>query len=201
MKQALRTSTFWIVALGLSLLSLLMTGLFFHQVAVFQHRGLDPHVATRVFAITALVSVVSAPVLGRIMDRSPSRLVLAGAQIVMAAALVALHLVDDVATAIVYAVVFGLAGASVQVNVGYLWADYFGRRHLGSIQGTGQTALIVGASLGPLPFSLSLDLTGDYSAALIGAAFVSVLVAIAAAVFLRHPRRPGPEPEIEGKPA
>ena len=201
LKQALRTSTFWIVALGLSLLSLLMTGLFFHQVAVFQHRGLDPHVATRVFAITALVSVVSAPVLGRIMDRSPSQLVLAGAQIVMAAALVALHLVVDVATAIVYAVVFGLAGASVQVNVGYLWADYFGRRHLGSIQGTGQTALIVGASLGPLPFSLSLDLTGDYSAALIGAAIVSVLVAIAAAVFLRHPRRPGPEPEIEGKPA
>ena len=201
LKQALRTSTFWIVALGLSLLSLLMTGLFFHQVAVFQHRGLDPHVATRVFAITALVSVVCAPVLGRIMDRSPSRLVLAGAQIVMAAALVALHLVDDVATAIVYAVVFGLAGASVQVNVGYLWADYFGRRHLGSIQGTGQTALIVGASLGPLPFSLSLDLTGDYSAALIGSAFVGVLAAIAAAVFLRHPRRPGPEPEIEGKPA
>ena len=201
LKQALRTSTFWIVALGLSLLSLLMTGLFFHQVAVFQHRGLDPHVATRVFAITALVSVVSAPVLGRIMDRSPSQLVLAGAQIVMAAALVALHLVVDVATAIVYAVVFGLAGASVQVNVGYLWADYFGRRHLGSIQGTGQTALIVGASLGPLPFSLSLDLTGDYSAALIGAAIVSVLVAIAAAVFLRHPRRPGPEAEIEGKPA
>ena len=59
----------------------------------------------------------------------------------------------------------------------------------------------MGASLGPLPFSLSLDLTGDYSAALIGAAIVSVLVAIAAAVFLRHPRRPGPEPEIEGKPA
>ena len=201
LKQALRTSTFWIVALGLSLLSLLMTGLFFHQVAVFQHRGLDPHVATRVFAITALVSVVCAPVLGRIMDRSPSRLVLAGAQIVMAAALVALHLVDDVATAIVYAVVFGLAGASVQVNVGYLWADYFGRRHLGSIQGTGQTALIVGASLGPLPFSLSLDLTGDYSAALIGSAVVGGLAAIAAAVFLRHPRHPGPEPEIEGKPA
>ena len=201
LKQALRTSTFWIVALGLSLLSLLMTGLFFHQVAVFQHRGLDPHVATRVFAITAFVSVVSAPVLGRIMDRSPSRLVLAGAQVVMAAALVALHLVDDVPTAIVYAVVFGLAGACVQVNVGYLWADYFGRRHLGSIQGTGQTALIVGASLGPLPFSLSLDLTGDYSAALIGSAFVSVLVAIAAAVFLRYPRRPGPAPKIEGKPA
>ena len=194
LKQALRTSTFWVIAIGLSLLSLLMTGLFFHQVAVFQHRGLDPYVATRVFAVTALVSVVSAPVLGWIMDRSPSRIVFAGAQFAMGAALVALHLVDDVATAIAYAVVFGLAGAFVQVNVGYLWADYFGRRHLGSIQGTGQTILIIGASLGPLPFSLSLDFSGDYSAALVGSAALTALVAVAAAVLLRYPRQPEPDP-------
>ena len=192
LKQALRTSAFWVIAIGLSLLSLLMTGLFFHQVAVFQHRGLDPYVATRVFAVTALVSVVSAPVLGWIMDRSPSRIVFAGAQFAMGAALVALHVVDDVATAIAYAIVFGLAGAFVQVNVGYLWADYFGRRHLGSIQGTGQTILIIGASLGPLPFSLSFDFTGDYSAVLIGSAALTALFAVAAAVLLRYPRRPGP---------
>ena len=190
LKQALRTSAFWVIAIGLSLLALLMTGLFFHQVAVFQHRGLDPHVATNVFAITAIVSVISAPVLGQIMDRTPSRLVFAGAQVVMGAALATLHLVDDVPTAIAYAIVFGLASASVQANVGYLWADYFGRRHLGSIQGTGQTVLIVGASLGPLPFSLSLDFTGDYSAALIGSAVLTAVVAVAAALLLRYPRQP-----------
>jgi len=201
LKQALRTSTFWIVAFGLSLIALLMTGLFFHQVAIFQHLGLDANVATRVFAITAIVSVVSAPVLGRIMDRTPSRFMYAGALVVMAGALMTLHAVDDVATAIAYAVVFGLANAAMHVNVGYLWADYFGRRHLGSIQGTGQTCLIVGASLGPLPFSLSLDLTGDYSAALAGSAVLSVLVALAAALFLRHPPQPAPEPELETRPA
>ena len=197
LRQALRTSAFWIVAAGLSLIALLMTGLFFHQVAIFQLRGLDTHVATRVFAMTAITSVVSAPVLGRIMDRAPSRLVFAGALCVMAAALLALHLVHDVTTAVTYAIVFGLANASMQVNVGYLWADYFGRRRLGSIQGSGQTALIVGASLGPLPFSLSRDLTGDYSAALVGSAVLSVLAALAAAAFLRYPhphRRPGSRP-------
>ena len=201
LKQALRTSAFWIVAFGLSLVALLMTGLFFHQVAIFQHRGLDPHVATRVFAITAVVSVVSAPVLGRIMDRTPSRLMYASALLVMAGALVALHLVDDVATAIVYAIVFGLANASMHVNVGYLWADYFGRRHLGSIQGTGQTVLIVGASLGPLPFSLSLDLAGGYSVALVGSAVLAVLAALTAALFLRYPRPPASEPGFEIRPA
>ena len=201
LKQALRTSAFWIVAFGLSLIALLMTGLFFHQVAIFQHRGLDVHLATRVFAITAICSVVSAPVLGRIMDRTPSRLMYAVALIVMAGALMTLHLVDDVATAIAYAVVFGLANASMHVNVGYLWADYFGRRHLGSIQGTGQTCLIVGASLGPLPFSLSLDLTGNYSAALMGSAVLSVLLALVAALFLRYPRPPASEPDLETRPA
>ena len=200
LKQAMRTSAFWIVAFGLSLVALLMTGLFFHQVAIFQHRGLDAHVATRVFAITAICSVVSAPVLGRIMDQTPSRFMYAAALLAMAGALVALHLVDDVTTAIAYAVVFGLANAAMHVNVGYLWADYFGRRHLGSIQGTGQTCLIVGASLGPLPFSLSLDLAGDYSAALIGSAVLSVLVALVAALFLRYPKQPASEPELETRP-
>ena len=201
LKQALRTSSFWIIAFGLSLIALLMTGLFFHQVAIFQHRGLDPHIATRVFAVTAICSVVSAPVLGRIMDRTPSRIMYAVALVVMAGALGALHLVDDVATAIAYAIVFGLANASMHVNVGYLWADYFGRRHLGSIQGTGQTCLIVGASLGPLPFSLSLDLTGNYSAALAGSAVLSVLLALAAALFLRYPPQPASEPGLETRPA
>ena len=197
LKQTLRTSAFWIVAFGLSLIALLMTGLFFHQVAIFEHRGLDAHVATRVFAITAIVSVASAPLLGRVMDRTPSRLMYAAALLAMACALVALRLVDDVAGAITYAVVFGLSNAFMHVNVGYLWADYFGRRHLGSIQGTGQTTLIVGASLGPLPFSLSLDYTGDYSAALIGSAVLCVLVAATAALFLRYPRQPEPEPRLE----
>ena len=201
LKQAFRTPAFWIIAFGLSLVSLLMTGLFFHQVAIFQHRGLDPHVATRVFAITAICSVVAAPVLGRVMDRTPSRFMYASALLVMAGALVTLHLVDDVATAIAYAVVFGLANASMHVNVGYLWADYFGRLHLGSIQGSGQTILIVGASLGPLPFSLSLDLTGDYSAALAGSAVLAVLVALAAALFLRYPPQPAPDPGPETRPA
>ena len=195
LKQALRTSAFWIVAVGLSLIALLMTGLFFHQVAIFQHRGLDPHLATRVFAITAICSVVAAPVLGRAMDRTPSRFMYASALVIMAGALMVLHVVDDATTAIAYAVVFGLANAAMHVNVGYLWADFFGRRHLGSIQGTGQTTLIVGASLGPLPFSLSLDFTGDYSAALAGSAALCVLLALVAALFLRYPRQPASEPE------
>ena len=48
------------------------------------------------------------------------------------------------------------------------WEDqvrFFGRRYLGSIQGTAQTVGVAGASLGPLPLGAAYDLTGAYDGA------------------------------------
>ena len=44
---------------------------------------------------------------------------------------------------------------------GYIWPRYFGRLHVGSIQGTGQMILVVGASIGAMPFAISMDLGYD----------------------------------------
>jgi hypothetical protein len=46
MKQALRTAAFWITALALATMSMLVTALFFHQVSNLIHRGVDMHVAS-----------------------------------------------------------------------------------------------------------------------------------------------------------
>ena len=42
-----------------------------------------------------------------------------------------------------------------------IWPRYFGRLHVGSIQGTGQMILVVGASIGAMPFAISMDLGYD----------------------------------------
>jgi len=55
---------------------------------------------------------------------------------------------------------------------GFLWPRYFGRRHLGSIQGTGQMLLMIGASIGPLPFGLAYDLSGSFAGALLVSALL-----------------------------
>ena len=43
--QALRTPAFWIIALSFATFSMLVTGLFFHQVAIFNNRGISPQAA------------------------------------------------------------------------------------------------------------------------------------------------------------
>jgi cyanate permease len=75
----------------------------------------------------------------------------------------------------------------------YVWPRFFGRRHLGSIQGTAQTIGVLGASLGPLPLGAAFDLYGDYATALLVLAVLPVLCSIAI-LLMRPPRLEAPEP-------
>ena len=71
----------------------------------------------------------------------------------------------------------------------YLWPHYFGRRHLGAIQGTGQMVGVVGASLGPLPLGIAIDYFGSYDTTLRLLAILPAACAVLA-LFLRAPKLP-----------
>jgi MFS family permease len=198
-KQALRTPAFWITALALATLSMLVTALFFHQVSIFTHQGVDAYVAARVFSISAITMVLAMPVIGRLLDRFPTKPIFACAMLTQSAALIAIVFVDDLASAMLYAVVFGLNNAAVQTHYAYVWPRFFGRRHLGSIQGTAQTIGIIGASVGPLPFGVAFDLFGSYTGALLLFALQPVLCA-AAILVMPLPRLLEPESAAPAAP-
>ena len=191
-KQALRTPVFWITALSLATLSMLVTALFFHQVSIFTHQGVGAHVAARVFSVSAITMVLSMPIIGRLLDRFPTKPIFACAMLTQSAALVAIVFVDDLTSAVLYGVVFGLNNAAVQTHYTYVWPRFFGRRHLGSIQGTAQTIGVVGASVGPLQFGAAFDLFGSYTGALLVFAVQPVMCA-AAILLMPLPRLPAPE--------
>jgi MFS family permease len=158
---------------------MLVTGLFFHQVSIFQSAGLGPQMAAWVFPISAVTMVLAMPVFGRLLDRVPTKPMFAFAMLTMTAAMLALVPVHDAATGALYGIVFGINNAAVHTHMSYLWPRFFGRRHLGSIQGTAQTIMVVGASLGPLPLGAAFDLYGDYTGALITLAVLPVICSIA----------------------
>jgi MFS family permease len=178
-QQALKTPAFWITALSLATLSMLVTALFFHQVSIFTHQGVDAYVAARVFSVSAMTMVLAMPIIGRLLDRFPTRPIFAFAMLTQSAALIAIVFVHDLTSAVLYAIVFGLNNAAVQTHYTYVWPRFFGRRHLGSIQGTAQTIGIIGASVGPLPFGAAFDLFGSYTDALLIFAVQPVLCAAA----------------------
>jgi MFS family permease len=184
--QALRTPAFYIIAGGLFSMSMLSTALHFFQISVFTAQGLDPATAAMAFTLIAVAMAAAMPLVGRAVDRMQPRLALIAALCLQSASLAAAAFVADLPTAVIYAVLFGLTNASSMVIGTYIWPRYFGRRHIGSIMGTAQTAGVVGASLGPLPLGAGYDLFGSYAETLLILAALPAVAAVAAA-FLRRP--------------
>ena len=186
--EALRTTSFYILAAGWFAIAMLMTTLHFYQVTLLTAQGVSPDLAAYLFTMSALTMAVTMPMVGVLFDRYPTHRIFALGLGITAASLVMVTLATSAPAAIGYAIVFGLNNAFSMTMLGYIWPRYFGRLHLGSIQGTGQMIGVVGASLGPLPVGLALDLLGDATWTLRLLAIFPFCLGIIALAALRTPK-------------
>jgi sugar phosphate permease len=187
-KEALRTPAFWVASSGLALMALLVTGLFFHMVSIFEDNGLPATVAVSVYvpisAATTLVNFGG----GYLADRLPVRWLLAVALFFQAAALVMAQFLQGAVMASLYGVLLGTAGGLMGLVSSVIWADYYGREHLGSITGVTSMILIVGSALGPMPLGIARDALGSYKLALNISAVFPLLLGILA-LFVGRPHK------------
>ncbi len=188
LKEALRTPSFWVASSGLALMALLVTGLFFHMVSIFEDNGLPVAVAASVYvpisAATTLVNFGG----GYLADRLPVRWLLAAALFFQSAALLLAQYLQGAVMASLYGVLLGTAGGLMGLVSSVIWADYYGREHLGSITGVTSMILIVGSALGPMPLGIARDVLGSYNLALtISAVFPFLLGVIS--LFVRRPQK------------
>ena len=189
LSEALRAPAFYIVAASLFTLSMLVTSLHFYQVSIFADQGLGPNIATKCFAVSSVTMIVMMPVVGRMLDQAPTERMVAAGLIVLTASLLLASVISGLWTAVLFAVVFGLSNAVSMNYVSFMWPRYFGRTHLGRIQGVGQTITVIGASLGPLPLAISKDYFGSYDPMLVGVGAMPLFFAVIAFLFLRDPVR------------
>ena len=185
--EARRTGAFWIILASNSSFAALVTALFFHQVSVFEAQGLDATLAASVFSICAVVMVVTTPLVGMLLDRFPTKPLYASAMLSVSVALVAMSFVRDLPSAIVFSVLFGVANAAMHAHFTFVWPRFFGRRHLGSIQGVAQMGGVIGASIGPIPLGLGYDYLSGYGETLVALAAIPVMCAVAVTL-MRAPR-------------
>jgi len=184
--EAIRTRTFWIIAFCLFTPAMLITSLFFFQKEILAAQGQSGVIAATVFLVTGIVMAATLPVVGWVLDRVRTRHAFAFFLLLLSATLVMITYVDGFELALVYGAMFGLTNAFSITFFGYLWAHYFGRKHIGSIQGVGQMIGVFGASLGPLPLGFAYDMLGEYQPVLLGLAILP-LCAACLTVFLEQP--------------
>jgi MFS family permease len=186
---ARRTGAYWIIAAGLFVPAGLITTLFLFQVSILESHGLSRAVATSVFTVSALSMAAAMPAVGWILDRSNPKYIFSASLVLLSVSLTGITFVDDPAAATAYAVLFGVNNAANMTFFGYMWAQYFGRRHIGSIQGAGQMIGVIGASLGALPLGIAYDMVGAYDGALRLLALLPLICA-GLALFLVAPKLP-----------
>jgi MFS transporter, OFA family, oxalate/formate antiporter len=164
--EAVRTSAFWIISLGLASISMLGTGLQFHMVSIFEDRGLSAGLAAGAFMSIAVTNAIVRIISGVLVDRVEARYLLFVALLGQTAGLLIAPRLQGASTAWIYGAVLGIT-SSLQATVAtVVWAKYFGRLHLGSITGVASLIGVAASALGPMPMGIARDLFGSYTLAL-----------------------------------
>ena len=188
--QALHSSAFWLVTAGLASMSMLNTGLIFHLFSIFKDSGLSSTVAASVFvpiaATGALVQLVSGLLIGRV----PVRMLLSLALVLETLILVMAPALNSLEMAYGFGLCMGVQTGLEMIVASVVFANYFGRLHLGSIAGFAMTLLVASSALGPMPIGVARDLLGSYTIVLSSFAILPFVLAVACFLFCKPPGAP-----------
>ncbi|MBI2866975.1 MAG: MFS transporter, partial [Chloroflexi bacterium] len=135
-----------------------------------------------VITVWSFVSLGTSLIGGLIADRFPVRFALGAAYVGLALAALLLINVNGVATAFLFAVLYGAIFGMVNIFVHVIFQEYYGRGSLGAIRGVATLVQMLGNASGPLVAALAYDATGSYT--LIFSVFVGLYVVGGIALFL-----------------
>ena len=187
--EALRTPAFWLVTLGVANQSMVGTGIVFHIVSLGAEAGLSEPQAVAIFLPIALISAPVGFAAGGAADRYPVRFLMMGMMLTQLAMFVG---AANLASPWLRAVAIGGWGVSAgffgPLTVAAL-PGFFGRTHLGAIQGAMMMVLVVGSALGPSLLATFHLLLGSYAPGLYASCLLPGAVLLAAP-FVRDPAAP-----------
>ncbi len=187
-REAVRTVAFWNISLGIAAVAMLSTGLFFHMISIFDDNQLSATVAASVYVPIAVTTALVTLGGGVLIDRIAPRYLLAIGLFLQAICLLLVQYLSGVEIAFLYGIILGATSGLIRIVGSVVWADYFGRRHLGSIAGLTTPIGVAGSAFGPLLFGVGRDLMGTYNTVLTLTAVIPLLLGIAT-LFLRKPQK------------
>jgi sugar phosphate permease len=180
----LRRNGFLVVTFGYATTGFVSTALAFHQIAVLGERGLSAAAAATNFLPQSVASALVALVVGRLVDRVPSRIVVPFSMLTLMVAVLSLTFVNSAVGAVGFGIALGSAAATMAASEGALLARWIGRETLGTWRGRMTSVMVISTAIAPFVFSLLADWAGSYTSA---ARLVAVLPVIAGAIAIVTP--------------
>lgn len=186
-REALRTPTFWIFASGLALNALVGTGVAFHIVGLAAAEGVSRSVAVRVFLPEAIFHIVTTFLVGAFSEKIRLKYVL---MLMITSQTVGLYGIlnfGDPLLRWLFVLGGGIGWGCFGILINVPWGRFYGRRHLGAINGWVTGVTVVTSALGPYLYGLSNAQTGSYLPATLFCILLSPIV-LFAAIFADNPQ-------------
>lgn len=187
LSEVVRTRSFWFILSCAAIPAALYTGITFQIYSILGERGVNRTTTSFVLSLIPLVSFGCSLIAGFVVERVKVARMLSLTFVLNIAAPLTLMTSHSYAAVLIFAVFWGVGQGALNVPMGVIWANYYGREHLGSIQSVTTTAMVVGSALGPIPFGWSYDHFGGFNFVLILSAAIWLIGAFLA--FLAVPPR------------
>jgi len=160
--EALHTSAFWVLLTGIAIGSLVNNGIPASLAPIFVDHGLSFEMAASALIWYGVASIVTKLFWGWIANRFAVRSVLLILTLYGTFALPSLVFFPSLVGPMSYGLLSGFYIGAYFFLSQMVWADYFGRSHVGAISALGRPAgLLIGAT-GPFLLAFTRDLTGSY---------------------------------------
>ncbi len=192
LKEALRTRAFWVIAAAVSIHSFVFTGITFHIQALGIQSGLSIEKTVSIFLPISFISIPLSFLGSWLSDRIKIKYIvffmLAGQVI----GFISLFFFNTHAGFIMTIAGLGLGSSMFGPVNATAMPAYFGRKHLGSINGVLVSAGVIASSLGPVFMSFINDVTGALRYGAVIAAVLPVIVLFLALGMESQPRKEAP---------
>ena len=188
-REAARHRTTWLIVGVMMLTAPTLVGLTSNWVAHFRDIGLSSATAAGAVTTYGAFSLLSRFVWGFLVERHHVRTVSIAQALTTALALLTLLLVQSGPMALAYGAMQGITLGGALALQPLIWANYYGRRHLGAILGVFQPFASAAMAVSPVGIGLLRDRLGAYELV-----FVALLALWVIAALLLYLARPLPPP-------
>lgn len=179
-KLVLRDFRFYQVLPSQIAMPLVFSGITFHQVHIVAEKQWTLSVFAAGYMLMAGVSMLASMLCGWLVDRwGTSRGLILLSNGVSMVAILALWLIDRQAGIWIYMLLGGVAMGAAMTQIGTIWPEMYGRRHIGVIRGMMQPVIVLSSALAPMAFGYMLDANSGHLAAIMLASLGYYLLATA----------------------
>lgn len=173
--EVLRDPRFYLLMPGMLASSVVITGLFFHQVHIVESKGWSLIVFASAFTGYAIASVTSALVIGWLIDRFSARVVVKLLLPVLIAGCLMLASFDAALVIWPMMITLGFAQGGHASTQAALWAELYGTAEIGSIRSLTAALGVFGSALSPVTLGWLFDFGMSVETVVIGCAVFTLI--------------------------